>query len=201
MPTITKNATSTATVEDRKKQIAQLAEMGVVVPEEYRKEMAMTGEWQTVSRRIVKTQQGEDNEEEENEEDNKYVGLNIGVRKRKVDDDELQHESKEKRRPRWGTEVKSFAGNGEDDDLEALLGSTSSIKPKPEEQTELVLAEGAEREVKKGPEIKQEEILGEMLSTNSLSNKTTSEASVKEEESEDVSSMFKKRKSKPLRQR
>ncbi|KAF1814332.1 hypothetical protein P152DRAFT_413039, partial [Eremomyces bilateralis CBS 781.70] len=34
-----------ATTEERKRQMAQLAEMGVAVPEEFRGEMAMAGEW------------------------------------------------------------------------------------------------------------------------------------------------------------
>ena len=42
-----------ATAEDRKRQMAQLAALGVAVPEDYRREVAMVGDWQAVSQRPI----------------------------------------------------------------------------------------------------------------------------------------------------
>ncbi|KAJ5324545.1 Zinc finger U1-type [Penicillium atrosanguineum] len=63
-------------VDERKKQIAQLAEMGVAVPEEYRGDMALAGDWQTLSETKVDTEGLEG------------AAKSIGVRKRKHDGDE-----------------------------------------------------------------------------------------------------------------
>jgi U1 zinc finger len=42
-----------ATVEERKRQMEQLAAMGVAIPEEYRRDVAMAGDWQFVSRTVI----------------------------------------------------------------------------------------------------------------------------------------------------
>lgn len=114
-----------ASAEDRKKQIAQLAEMGVAVPEEYRREMALAGDWETISvRRITPAESGK------NDADAK---LNIGVRKRKLDNEEDEEEAQMVAQPRhkgWGNTTREYPGaaGGEDDDLEALLMNTTAVK-------------------------------------------------------------------------
>lgn len=114
-----------ASAEDRKKQIAQLAEMGVAVPEEYRREMALAGDWETISiRRIAPAEFSKDDTENK---------LNIGVRKRKLENEEDEEEAEIVAQPRhkgWGNTTRDYpgAGDGEDDDLDALLMNSTTVK-------------------------------------------------------------------------
>ncbi|OKL59883.1 hypothetical protein UA08_04666 [Talaromyces atroroseus] len=116
------NAPRQANTEDRKKQIAQLAEMGIVVPEEYRKDMALAGAWETVSERRLAPA-------EDNKEDAK---LNVGVRKRRLENDEDEEEAQilaKSTHRGWGNTTLSYPGAAnEDDDLDALLSKTTAIK-------------------------------------------------------------------------
>lgn len=115
---------------DREQQLAQLAEMGVAVPEEFRKEVAMAGEWQTLSETPLDEVTGERIKKEEGEV--KPEGLNVGVRKRKFLED-LAEEEAEVRRNVWGSMTKSYPGpkGGEQDgeDLKTLLGITKMVRP------------------------------------------------------------------------
>jgi hypothetical protein len=116
-----------ATVEDRKRQMAQLAAMGVAIPEEYRKEMAMVGEWQFVARHEVSG----------SKEDTKDL-LDRGERKRKFQSaqDDEEEEIPEVRKG-WGRAFKSFPGSkAQDDDIGALLGSAIKLKNEEAEEEE-----------------------------------------------------------------
>lgn len=124
------NGARQATPAERKQQLAQLAAMGVAVPEDFRREMAMAGDWQTVSERPV-------NEGVKKEEDAKDVKpstsgigpavVNIGVRKRKYEGQEEEEESDERVvRKGWGSTTRTYPGADEDIDLDALLGGTKT---------------------------------------------------------------------------
>ena len=108
--------------------MARLAEMGVAIPEEYRREMAMPGDWQTTSQRILY----DDVKKEEEEADTKPNGLNIGVRKRKheehdEDEDEDEEADVPKTRRGWGTATLAYPTDG-DDDLDTLLNGTTTAR-------------------------------------------------------------------------
>ncbi|KAJ6108320.1 hypothetical protein N7523_009643 [Penicillium sp. IBT 18751x] len=106
-------------VEERKKQIAQLAEMGVAVPDEYRGDIALAGEWQTLSETKVDVEGLEG------------AAKSIGVRKRKHDGDEEEDEyiPEPVARQGWGSRMKTYPGaQDEDEDLDALLASTQDLK-------------------------------------------------------------------------
>ena len=127
--TFQKTATRKATGDERKRQMAQLAEMGVAVPEDFRRENAMAGEWETVSQRLI-TPDGAEVENEEQAE--AKPNLNIGIRKRKVEEgaeEEIPKLEEGRRRPRWGTDTRTLPGD-DDDGLDALLGSTTSFTKK-----------------------------------------------------------------------
>lgn len=105
--------------EERKKQIAQLAELGVAVPDEYRGDMALAGEWQTLSETKVDLEALEG------------AAKSIGVRKRKHDGDEEddEHIPEPVARQGWGSRMKTYPGaQDEDEDLDALLASTKDLK-------------------------------------------------------------------------
>ena len=101
--------------------------MGVSIPDEFRGEMALAGEWQTTS--ITPIQQPEEDEE------GKPI-KSIGVRKRKHEgregegeEDEEQNEEQRFVSKGWGSTTRRYPGAGDDnEDLDALLASTKSVK-------------------------------------------------------------------------
>lgn len=103
--------------------MAQLAEMGVAIPDEFRREMALAGEWQTVSERRIDVQ---DDEKPESS------SLNIGVRKRKLEGQEAEEEEEAQRavKKNWGPTTRQYPGAEDDEDLDALLESTKTLKGK-----------------------------------------------------------------------
>ena len=124
-----------ATPEERKRQMAQLAEMGVSVPAEFRKENAMAGDWEVVSQRVI-TPDPTIGDTAVKQEENKDA-VSVGIRKRKADgDDEEEAEQASVRRRKWGTDVKALPDD--EADLDALLGaSASTVRRKPIEQEEV----------------------------------------------------------------
>lgn len=126
-------------MDERKKQMAQLAEMGVSIPEEFRGDMSLAGEWQTMSVRVIEPE----NEDGTKEEKGKS-GVGIGVRKRKHEgrdydeDGEHGHEPERFVSKTWGQRTKEYPGaHGDDEDLDALLESTTNVKKvKPSEPDE-----------------------------------------------------------------
>lgn len=101
--------------------------MGVAVPEHFRKEVAMAGEWQTLSETPLDEVTGERIKKEGG--DVKPEGLNVGVRKRKFLQDQAEEEA-EVRRNVWGSTTKSYPGptGGEQggEDLDVLLGKAKT---------------------------------------------------------------------------
>ncbi|KAL8823978.1 MAG: hypothetical protein Q9191_005396 [Dirinaria sp. TL-2023a] len=124
------NGARQATQAERKQQLAQLAAMGVAVPEDFRREMAMAGDWQTVSEGLV-------HEDVKKEEDGKDVKpspadigpatVNIGVRKRKHEGQEEEEEAGERvAKKGWGSTTRTYPGTHEDVDLDALLAGSKT---------------------------------------------------------------------------
>ncbi|KAJ5286634.1 hypothetical protein N7478_002320 [Penicillium angulare] len=107
-------------VEERKKQMAQLAEMGIAIPDEYRGDLSLAGQWQTLSESSLDPEAA-------------AAAKSVGVRKRKLDGDEdeegeaipEQYVSKG-----WGSRMKIYPGAQDDvdEDLDALLASTKDLK-------------------------------------------------------------------------
>lgn len=105
-------------VAERKKQIAQLVEMGIAVPDEFRGEMAMAGDWRVVSQRPV-------------EETASEGPLSVGVRKRKHEGEEEEEEVGKVVATRgWGSTSRRYpvADEGSAPDLDALLSGVTSVK-------------------------------------------------------------------------
>ncbi|CBF81724.1 hypothetical protein AN5532.2 [Aspergillus nidulans FGSC A4] len=165
-------------VEERKNQMAQLAELGVAIPEEYRSDMALAGDWQTVSEKII---------EPEGEEKEEKVPT-LGVRKRKHDQDVDEEEEEAKREAErfvskgWGSATRRYPGaKDEEDDIDALLASTKEVKkPQVSGTGEATSAEGEQ---------------------SKREDKPSDEVPVKEEESSAAGTgvVFKKRKPKAMK--
>ncbi|QDS74601.1 hypothetical protein FKW77_008480 [Venturia effusa] len=132
--TSSKGPAKQASAEERKKQMQQLAEMGVAVPEEFRREVALPGEWERVSIKPavtaetmrVKAEGGEAN----------IDGLAFGIRKRKFED-QIEEEAIHAvaKRQAWGSKFKTYPGKPGigDNDLDTFL---SGLAPKQEATTD-----------------------------------------------------------------
>ncbi|KAJ5823341.1 hypothetical protein N7447_005681 [Penicillium robsamsonii] len=107
-----------ASLEERKKQMAQLVAMGVAVPEEFRADMALAGDWQTTSETTIEVQQGLEGPTK-----------SVGVRKRKLEgEEEDEHAPEPIVNKGWGSRMRLYPGAQEDEGLDDLLASTKDIK-------------------------------------------------------------------------
>ena len=114
-----------ATAADRERQIEQLARMGVAVPDEYRKDLAIAGDWQKISEHKV-------------EEPPPEESTSLGVRKRKYEGQEEEEAvGGEVARHGWGNARKRYPVNtgGASSDLDALLSTSVSLKKEEPEPT------------------------------------------------------------------
>ncbi|KAL8941803.1 MAG: hypothetical protein Q9216_002041 [Gyalolechia sp. 2 TL-2023] len=115
-----------ATPAERKSQLARLAEMGVAVPEEYRREVAMAGDWQTLSERPMWVHVKKEDHLDDFKDFKPDPTLNVGIRKRKIDGQEEDEEPGVRTvRKGWGSAIRRYPGSTGDntDDLDALLNT------------------------------------------------------------------------------
>lgn len=93
--------------------------MGVAIPQEFRADMALAGEWQTISETKIESAEGLEG-----------AAKSIGVRKRKHegDEEEDEHAPEPLERKGWGSRIKTYPGAREDEGLDALLASTTELK-------------------------------------------------------------------------
>ena len=165
----------------------QLAELGVAIPDEFRAEMAMAGDWQVVAETVLPAYGQEENE------DVKPGALAVGVRKRKQPGGEEEEETFV--RKGWGTAVRAYPGaSGDDADLDELLtvGTFGVIKKEEEAGNE-----GIKNEEVAAGVVKRED--GEDVASRlALIPDVLSGVSVKQEDSAAVPEgiVFKKRKAK-----
>ena len=210
------NTSRQATPADRKQQLKQLAEMGVAIPDEFRREMAMASDWQTLSERVVYS----DVKQEEDSKAFKSDVLTVGVRKRKHEGQEEDEEEGKAARKAWGSATRTYPGGGgsEGDDLDALLRNTKVMKREDGVHNEgsmfntgSAAQEPVETEQPKTdgtllpeePSIKEEntDTIG-ILSMNGSNIGDSGELSIKTEDAPaDTGIVFKKRKAKQIRQR
>lgn len=86
-------------VTDRKRQMAQLAGMGIAVPDEYRGDMALPGDWQVLSQKPIELDQ----------QNGSQASLSVGIRKRKFEGLEEEEEAGETvKKKGWGSTTKEY---------------------------------------------------------------------------------------------
>ncbi|KAI0602052.1 hypothetical protein F4775DRAFT_538141 [Biscogniauxia sp. FL1348] len=216
-PSIPPPSQGPATNAQRQKQWEQLAELGVDVPTELRRDMAMAGEWTVTNMRVI------EDSAQTGDAGKKVEGIATGVRKRakpEGDDDEEDAERKEeeaikglfKKPKKWGRDSRQAPEN--DAVLDALLSTDLVVKqPKKEEQdAEAVKKEEPEPAIKKeeGEEGGESSVGGSCLSdaaTKPAVESPGGEAPVKKEEDQSTleaaapAVVFKKRKPKNIRQK
>ena len=206
----TSSAMRQATPTDRKKQLAQLAELGVAVPEDFRKEMAMVGDWQITSERPIY----ETLAKEEDSRDVKPEGLAIGMKKRKFEGQEEEEEAGETViRKGWGSTIRTYPGttDNDQDDLDILLNNTKTWKKSEGEVKPSAVDPAAERAVESnaptGSDASDVSPLKREVSSitgvsNTMLGHNDSNVAIKNEDGTmEPGVLFKKRKAKPIRQK
>ena len=165
-PTYTKEPVRQATMEERRRQMAQLAAMGVAIPNEFRQDMAMPGDWQVVETKPV---EGEYRDQK----------IAVGVRKRKLEggtdgtgysDDEGREYGGERRRPKWGTGTKSYPRQREVEGVDDLLSRSIRLKDVAvEDEVGVKKEEGTNVKKEEELDVKKEEDLDEKCATHVIS--------------------------------
>ncbi|KAL1859784.1 hypothetical protein Daus18300_009374 [Diaporthe australafricana] len=112
---------------ERKRQAEQLASLGVSLPDEFRKDLAMAGDWQVTSTTIVTDTPAGEN----------IPGVAHGVHKRERTEEEVEEEKAIKglfKKPRrWGRDSRTAAGDGDSADLDALLSGGLVVEKQEED--------------------------------------------------------------------
>ena len=204
-----------ASPADRKRQLQQLADMGVAVPEEARRHMAMAGDWQIQSVTPIYEKIAAAQEEEDSKKYNPSA-LAVGVRKRQFEGDEEKEEAGEKVvRKGWGSTIRTWQNN-DDGELDNLLKVTKTIKPEPNDCLDTSLSDGSLSTKPAGEQlsakqsgsfveqpIKREESEDAAASAEESEHRLASKDVTMKSEDDAVQSdvMFKKRKPRPNRRR
>lgn len=140
-----KSSGGTQNKEERARQAEQLAALGVALPQEFRSELAMPGEWSVTSTTIV-----EDNNNPDDEDEQAGANKARGMHKRERTEEQLEHEEAVKglfKKPRrWGRDSRGLAEGSED--LDALLSGGLVVKKMDEEDEEVKQEEDDQRPVK-----------------------------------------------------
>lgn len=212
-----------ATPAERRRQLAQLAEMGIAVPEEFRGDLAMAGDWQVVSERAIFDNESvfkdeEDEAKGERNEERKYAeGLSIGVRKRKYEGQEEEEEEVNETgemmevRKGWGSSFHTYPNPRGEEDLDSLLGKTkmrrkddikrseSGSPPPPPVDAAQQTTDTVREQISSIKQVDADEIKPLLPPTgSSLSNNNLKEDP---DGPEQPGIVFKKRKAKPIRNR
>lgn len=180
--------------------------MGVSIPDEFRADMAMAGEWQVTEERIVGPGDGE----------NKLDALAMGIRKRAAPGDEDEEEmAMEAKKKRFGSAYRTYPNGEDNSDLDALLSKPLNklksdpiaIKAEPEVKTEVsteetkIKEEPSEEATTSISNIKTEPSDEFKLNPIAISAHTTG-SDIKEEPGAATGGVvFKKRKAKNIRQK
>lgn len=198
------------TPAERKRQLAQLAELGVAVPEDYRREVAMAGDWQVTSERIIYENEHVEKMEEE-AEGKQPGGLNVGVRKRKIVGQEDEEElGQPVARRVWGSTTRTYPGySGDDADLDALLSNTSTFRRDAQHDslTAAITSEGPIMQKEPAaisdiPPVKEEELPDGLIALlPSVTGDVAALVKQEDEDSQGAGIRFKKRKPKSIRQK
>ena len=221
VPNNTTSSNAAPNPAERARQVKQLAEMGVTVPEEFRRELAMTGQWETVSQRIVKVEDHGSIKQEEGADAKRVVKneapLNIGVKRRRIEgEDDMEDAGESVVKKGWGSTTKGWSDVSEELDLEALMGQRpepiqKEIKSEDESpvQPSEAISDAPHTAIAQDPgaysdsqsPLKKEESLPTAVSIDKVPSYDINTPSKEEaEEALNTSVVFKKRKRKPMRQ-
>ncbi|KAI4272307.1 MAG: hypothetical protein LQ337_005385 [Flavoplaca oasis] len=199
-----------ATPAERKAQLTRLAEMGIAVPEDFRREMAMAGDWQTISQRRIEDRVKKEEGLEDFKDFKPDLTLNVGVRKRKFEGQEEEEEAGATVvRKGWGSTTRRYPGSddGIQEDLDSLLNNAAvmnsdqnqgdSAEPSLKPGAGTIPSQNSRSPAVPEPSIKKEES-DSLDMENPPQQEACSDIPVKEEDSiQEPAVTFKKRRSKP----
>lgn len=138
---------------ERKRQAEQLASLGVSLPDEFRRDLAMAGDWQVTSSTVV----------QERADDGTLQNPGAaarGIHKRERTEEQLEEEAAVKglfKKPRrWGRDSRTLGDHDDGADLDALLSGGLTVKKKEEEE------DGEEKEEEQGG-VKKEDVKKEYV--------------------------------------
>jgi len=126
-----------ATSAQRQRQMEQLADMGVSIPDSFRGDMSLAGEWAVTSTRVIP-----DVTEDEDNKDG-MTARSTGIRKRELEKTEEEIEEEEavkglfKKQRRWGRDSKTMPTDG-DTELDVLLSGAVVPAVKKEESVDSI---------------------------------------------------------------
>ena len=132
--------------------------MGIAVPEDFRREVALAGDWQTTSQKPLYDGIAKQADMKGDVAEESKSALNVGIRKRKIDGNDDEEASERPIRKVWGSTTKVYPGT-ESDDLDALLNKSLSSSSRAPSSTEDGAFERQQREndiASGNPTIKQE---------------------------------------------
>lgn len=135
------SSSSSQDKQERTRQAEQLAALGVALPQQFRGELAMPGEWSVTSTTVVND---DDDDKARRAEHEQAQAQARGAHKRERTEEQLEHEAAVKglfKKPRrWGRDARGGLGGGCDDDgsqdLDALLSGGLVVVKKNEEGDE-----------------------------------------------------------------
>lgn len=133
---------------ERKRQAEQLASLGVSLPDEFRRDLAMAGDWQVTSTTVV----------QEKPDDANSGAIARGIHKRERTEEQLEEEEAVKslfKKPRrWGRDSRTTGDHDASHDLDALLSGGLSVKKTEEKKEE---HDHVKEEDDSGPHVKTEQ--------------------------------------------
>ncbi|KAL9617245.1 MAG: hypothetical protein Q9160_007926 [Pyrenula sp. 1 TL-2023] len=193
--------TTKATPAERKRQLAQLADMGIAIPDEFRADMAMAGEWKTMSEQSAPS-------DIKSEDVSTISSQSIGVRKRKPSQEEDDQDVGNKiGRKIWGSSVRMYPGSTSvaDADVEALLTGHGPVK-RADSHDPGVKTEERETDDQPEKEIKRGQEFDDTSHTDALIKQETDQHFIKPDVGNGTNDatpdvIFKKRRSRPTKQR
>jgi hypothetical protein len=199
-----------ASAAQRKQQLAQLAELGVSIPDDFRPDMALAGEWQVTSQRVL-----------EPDGETKVEAKAMGVKRERGEEDE-DPEAAEIKKRRWGSKFRTHPAEEDDTDLDALLNQVISNGHPPTVKVEMKSEGSNPAEVKREGDIKSTPVNATLAENETdvphVSERVKEEPQemskipgeipysdgvAKQEETEQIATgiVFKKRKAKNIRQK
>ncbi|RWA14841.1 hypothetical protein EKO27_g317 [Xylaria grammica] len=191
-----------ATTAQRQRQWEQLAEMGIDVPTELRRDMALAGEWSVTNTRIIDDPNPDDSNVDVKPTNADAVAASVRKRPKQEDEDEKDEEggvqSLFKKPRRWGRDTKHAVED--DTELDALL-SAPLTKPSKKEEEEVKQPDiGEDLKIKK----EEPETDGLLSGVKLVIDEQSVGATIKEESDKEPSDpviVFKRRKPKNIRQK
>lgn len=154
------SAVRTLSEAEQKAQLKQLESLGVALPDEFRKEVALPGEWTSVQQDGESQTRGSlSSKGKQAEQESKEAIKEEILRKRKAEEEEKrwdEMDEDEKAMRSFKVETKTYPGDGytgEDGDLDALLGLGGKGKDKGKAMKK---EDGAPVKQEEGPAIEEE---------------------------------------------